>query len=124
MNSITIYGRMVEKPILKTASNGDEYAAGNIASNNGSKHEKSALFFHFNAYGSAGQYACNYLIKGDPVFIIGELRASMISNNKPILYISKIQKIGRRPQQGEVESINEESILQEGIEQRTILSKT
>lgn len=73
MNNISISGRFVYEPELKTTKNGTNYVKTRIAANRNDKN-KTVDFFGVQAWNKTAEFIVNYFHKGDPIEITGKLQ--------------------------------------------------
>lgn len=76
-NKITLMGRIVADPELKTSQNGITYARFRIAVNRRfhSKNEENKVdFFNVTAWRSTAEFICKYFGKGSMIMIDGEMQ--------------------------------------------------
>lgn len=76
LNHITIMGRLVREPELKSTSNGTKVATFRIASDrdNATNGEKQADFVDCVAWRQRGEFVCRNFHKGMPILIEGRLQ--------------------------------------------------
>ena len=73
MNNVTLVGRMVYEPEIKTTKNGTNYLPMRIAVSRNDK-EKTTDFISARAWGKTAEFISKYFKKGDPIEIIGKLQ--------------------------------------------------
>lgn len=73
MKSITIAGRLTRDAEIRTTNNGDRLASFSVAVDDRSGREKTALFFDCTLFGKRGEALAQYLTKGSPVCVSGDL---------------------------------------------------
>ena len=76
-NKITLMGRLVAAPVLKTTQNGIPYTRFRIAVNRRfhSKDEENKVdFFNATAWRSTAEFICKYFGKGSTIMLDGEMQ--------------------------------------------------
>lgn len=73
MNNISITGRLVYEPELKTTQNGATFMSNRIAVNRADKN-KTTDFFNIQAWNKTAEFIYKYFSKGDPIEISGRLQ--------------------------------------------------
>lgn len=73
MKSITIAGRLTRDAEIRTTNNGDRLASFSVAVDDRSGREKATLFFDCTLFGKRGEALAQYLTKGSPVCVSGDL---------------------------------------------------
>lgn len=73
MNNISITGRLVYEPELKTTQNGATFMSNRIAVNRADKN-KTTDFFNVQAWNKTAEFIYKYFSKGDPIEISGRLQ--------------------------------------------------
>ena len=71
MNNITISGNLTKDAESRVLSNGDPVASFGVADNQGK--DKPAIFWNCSLFGKRGESLAPYLIKGQPVTVIGSV---------------------------------------------------
>ena len=78
MNQMMISGRVTGDVVERTSNGGKKYVTFNIAWNKkGKEGNDKVLFFQVSAFGNTAEFAKNYLKKGSPVEVTGELDSSI-----------------------------------------------
>jgi single-strand DNA-binding protein len=73
INSITVAGRIVADPELKTLPSGSSVCTFAIAVQDDFKERKQSYFFECLAWSHSGEAIARYFHKGDLIFLVGEL---------------------------------------------------
>lgn len=95
MNIVSISGRLVYEPELKTTSNGTNYMSSRIAVERHDK-DKNTDFFTFRAYGKSAEFIKKYFHKGYPVELSGKLQTSSYEKqdgtkvNETYIFVSEV----------------------------------
>ena len=75
-NVITIHGRLVRDPELKTAGTGTEYCNMTVAVDSFNGKEKETDFFDCTAFGKTAAAISKFFQKGREIIVIGSMRSS------------------------------------------------
>ena len=79
MNKITIHGRLVRDPELKTGANGTEFCKFTVAvDRRKTKDQREADFFDCTAFGQNGAAIDKFLCKGREILIVGRMESSKV----------------------------------------------
>lgn len=73
LNQVTLIGRLVKKPELRTSESGLEYLKASIAVQSYKSKENSAEFIDFTAFGKVAHNTVKYCDKGSMINIVGSL---------------------------------------------------
>ena len=78
MNSITIIGRLVRDPEMKTLNNGMEKCRFTVAVDRRVKKDapKKADFFNCDAWGNTGAFVQKWFKQGSPITVTGRMESS------------------------------------------------
>lgn len=74
LNHITLMGRLVANPELRTTNSGIKVAAMRIAVDRDYSKEKETDFFDIVAWRGTAEFVCRYFTKGKPILVDGSLR--------------------------------------------------
>lgn len=103
MKCITIIGNLGANAVRRMTSDGRELMSFNVAVNQG---EDSTIWF--NCVGNLREKVFPYLVKGQCVCVIGDLRPSIYNNGLDLsVNIDKIELCGARPKE-EAAQVEEE----------------
>jgi len=75
-NVITIHGRLVRDPELKTGSTGSEYCNFTVAVDSYNGKEKETDFFDCTAFGKTGVAISQFMTRGREILVVGSMRSS------------------------------------------------
>ena len=75
-NVITIHGRLVRDPELKTSKNGNEYCNFTVAVDSFNGKEKETDFFDCTAFGKKAVALNKFMEKGKEIVVTGSMRSS------------------------------------------------
>lgn len=70
---ITLVGNIGQDPVLRDGSNDSKFATTSLAVNRGKGENRTTQWFDVTVNGKLGEAFAQYVHKGDPVFIQGEL---------------------------------------------------
>lgn len=73
MNIVSISGRLVYEPELKTTKNGTSYVSTRVAVDRHDQN-KTTDFFSVRVYGKGAEFVSKYFRKGDPIEVTGKLQ--------------------------------------------------
>ena len=73
MNNVTLVGRMVHEPEIKTTDSGTALLPLRIAVNRGDK-DKTTDFINCQAWEKTADFIAKYFHKGDPIAVSGKLQ--------------------------------------------------
>lgn len=73
MKNITIAGRITRDAVVRTTQQGEKVAGFSVATDDGYGQNKRALFFDCSLWGKRGEALGQYLTKGSPVTVSGDL---------------------------------------------------
>lgn len=94
MKTITIIGNLGSNAIVRTAADGKQLMSFNVAVNQG----KDASPVWFNCIGNLREKIIPYLIKGQSVCVMGDLRAGVYNGNIDLsISIDKCELCGAAP---------------------------
>lgn len=74
LNSVTIHGRMVRDPDLRTTQSGKSVCAFCVANDTGYGERKTAHFLDCVAWEKTAELLCSYFAKGQEVLLRGQLQ--------------------------------------------------
>ena len=74
-NMITIYGRLVRDPELKTSTSGTEYCNFTVAVDSYNGKEKETDFFDCTAFGKKAAAISKFFDKGKEIRVVGSMRS-------------------------------------------------
>lgn len=94
MKSITIIGNLGSQVVRRVASDGKELMSFSVAVN-----VKDSEPIWFNCIGNLRENLLNYLVKGQTVCVIGDLRPGVYNGRLDLtVSIDRIELCGRRPE--------------------------
>ena len=125
INSVSINGRLVRDPELKTTPNGTAVSSFGIATTKsfkkGEAWEKKTKFFNCVCWAKMGESAAKHLKKGDSVSILGELdqrtwddRDTGAKRSAVEIVVKSFQKLGGKSEKKEVSMIDIEHEFGDG----------
>lgn len=74
LNHITLMGRLVANPELRTTNSGIKVTSMRIAVDRDYSKEKETDFFDIVAWRGTAEFVCRYFTKGKPILVDGSLR--------------------------------------------------
>lgn len=76
LNKVQLMGRLGKDPVKHTTNNGKTYSTFSVAVEKKVKEEKKTLWFFCRAWGKVSDIALQYLKKGAPIWLDGEIDMS------------------------------------------------
>lgn len=80
MNNVTLVGRMVYAPEIKTTDSGTALLSLRLAVNRGDK-DKTVDFINCQAWQTTAEFIAKYFHKGDPIAVCGKLQTRSWEKN-------------------------------------------